>query len=74
MGTPAGVNKDRVYLNRNMTRLPGGSPSDALLAESLSAVRMHNGLECKISCSNSKVRFLACVGRGVWSGGLSACC
>ncbi len=43
-----------MYLRRNLSpRVP--QATDEAVVEALKQVAVHNGLECKISCANSKV-------------------
>jgi hypothetical protein len=57
MCSGCGVNKDKVYLPRSVQRSRTMSvEDDPQLLEVLQGVCIANGLECKISCSNSKVR------------------
>lgn len=61
MGTPAGLCKDRLFLCRNVGRSRGTpADEDGSLLDTFAQVAINNGLECKVACSNSKVR-TACV-------------
>ena len=53
MQTPAGTQK-KVFLRRNLAKAAPGSD----LAAAVKGVRMMNGLEAKLSCSNSKVSYV----------------
>jgi hypothetical protein len=55
MSSPAGTNKDKVFLSRNTGGLRSAAGDDPRLMSALQGVAVANGLECKISCQNSKV-------------------
>ncbi|KIY92733.1 hypothetical protein MNEG_15230, partial [Monoraphidium neglectum] len=54
---PAAGREGRVLLPR-LARRAGGGGGDAALAAALGGVAVANGLECKISCSSSKVSYV----------------
>eukprot|EP00775_Hariotina_reticulata_P006274 gene6274-6513_t len=58
MSSPAGTNKDKVFLSRNTGRLRSAAGDDPRLMSALQGVAVANGLECKISCQNSKVSYV----------------
>lgn len=58
MASPAGANKDKVFLARNTGASKGEAESSERLVQALQGVAVANGLECKISCQNSKVSYV----------------
>lgn len=71
MSSPAGINKDKVFLARNTGGRSRGAAADgSSLLEVLQGLAVANGLECKISCQNSKV----CPTCAVQRGGYLHCC
>lgn len=58
MSSPAGANKDKVFLARNTGASKGAADDSQRLLQVLQGVAVANGLECKISCQNSKVSYV----------------
>lgn len=58
MSSPAGANKDKVFLARNTGSSKGAADDSQRLLQVLKGVAVANGLECKISCQNSKVSYV----------------
>lgn len=58
MASPTGANKDKVFLARNTGTNRGAADDSSRLIQVLRGVAVANGLECKISCQNSKVSYV----------------
>ena len=54
MSSPTPTTQEHLFLRRNLSQRARNMP-DVELVEMLKALVVTNGLECKISCANSKV-------------------